>query len=257
MAARSNQRRRRRRSRLGFLFRLLAAVFLIVAIVFGATVFFQVQSVIINGNSRYTADEVVAASGIETGENLFLLNKNRTAQEIREKLPYIQTVSLRRMLPDAIVITVTEWDAVAQIEGEGTPWLISVGGKLLENGTRPNVISVTGLTALSPRAGTTLAVAQAEQDRLVSLLQLLAAASAQGNLEHLRAIDLSGGEVLVRYGERFTVKLPFGADYAYKMLALETALEDIAAKRSDTETGTLDLTREDYTVVYLPDGPST
>lgn len=43
-----------------------------------------------SGNARYTSEEVVAASGIEIEDNLFLLNKYSAAQAIFEKLPYVE-----------------------------------------------------------------------------------------------------------------------------------------------------------------------
>ena len=87
-AARNNRRRSRRgRGRFGPLFKLLCAAALVLALTVGATVFFRVETVVVSGNSRYTQEEVVAASGIETGDNLFQMNKYQVAQHIRETLP--------------------------------------------------------------------------------------------------------------------------------------------------------------------------
>ena len=54
-------------------------------------------------------------SGIQRGDNLYGWNKFKVAESLREALPYIGEVSIRRSLPSTVVITVTEWDAVAQI----------------------------------------------------------------------------------------------------------------------------------------------
>ena len=86
MARNRSTNRRRRRGRFSFLCILLIAG----AVVAALTVFFKVQSITVSGNARYTSEEVVAASGIEIEDNLFLLNKYSAAQAIFEKLPYVE-----------------------------------------------------------------------------------------------------------------------------------------------------------------------
>ena len=107
--------RKRNRGRFGPLFKLLCLVAVGVALTMGATVFFRVESVVISGNERYSQEEIIAASGIQVGDNLYGLNKVRIDQNIRTSLPYIGDLTINRALPNTIVITVTEWNAVARI----------------------------------------------------------------------------------------------------------------------------------------------
>ena len=267
MSSRSKRGRRRNRGRFSLLFKLLAGAALVAALTFGATVFFQVEHILIAGNSRYTAQEVEEASGIQLGDNLFRLNKGQISEDIRRKLPYVEELTIVRHLPSTIAIEIREWDAVASIlpssgtstaeapaaeEAEdtelpeetgtaaGDAWLISVGGTAL---------TVTGLTVLSPQAGTQMAVPQAEETRRQGLMALLAALEERGTLEKVSSIDLSAGtEILLRYDGRFDVKLPISGDFIHKLRALEAVVE----KRESYETGTMDLTRQDYDVVFSP-----
>ena len=64
------------------LFKLLAGAALVAALTFGATVFFQVEHILIAGNSRYTAQEVEEASGIQLGDNLFPAEQRGESQRI-------------------------------------------------------------------------------------------------------------------------------------------------------------------------------
>ena len=243
------------------------------ALTFGATVFFQVEHILIAGNSRYTAQEVEEASGIQLGDNLFRLNKGQISEDIRRKLPYVEELTIVRHLPSQVV----ECGAVASIlpssgtstaeapaaeEAEdtelpeetgtaaGEAWLISVGGRLLEPAPEDSTaLTVTGLTVLSPQAGTQMAVPQAEETRRQGLMALLAALEERGTLEKVSSIDLSAGtEILLRYDGRFDVKLPISGDFIHKLRALEAVVE----KRESYETGTMDLTRQDYDVVFSP-----
>ena len=107
--------RRRNRGRFGPLFKLLCVLAVIVALTGGATVFFRVETVMVTGSQRYTQEEIIAASGIQVGDNLYGLNKVRIDQNIRTSLPYIGDLTINRALPSTIVITVVEWEATAQV----------------------------------------------------------------------------------------------------------------------------------------------
>ena len=52
-SARHNRKRRRNRGRLGLLFKLLCLAALAAAVIFGATVFFQVETIAVSGKHRY------------------------------------------------------------------------------------------------------------------------------------------------------------------------------------------------------------
>ena len=121
MASPRNKRKRKRgKGRLGPLFKLLCAGAVAVALTRGATVFFQVETVAVTGNSRYSQEEIIKATGIQTGDNLFRMNKYQIAHQVLQGLPYVEELTIRRALPSTIVITVKEWNAVARVEAPGT-----------------------------------------------------------------------------------------------------------------------------------------
>ena len=77
-------------------------IFLLIcaALVLGMSVFFRVAKVEVVGNSIYTAEEVVEASGIGTGDNLFFINRFSAASRIFSKLPYVDKAKVTRALPN-------------------------------------------------------------------------------------------------------------------------------------------------------------
>ena len=138
MAARKKRNRhRRRRGRFGFLYPLLSFLIIFAAILAGSVAFFRVNQVTVVGNSRYTAEEVAEASGVQIGDNLCLINKPKTAQSILRRLPYVEKVSPVRRLPDTLELRITETSAVAAVQAEESWWLLDAGGKLLEQGDAP------------------------------------------------------------------------------------------------------------------------
>ena len=66
MAARRNRRgRRRNRGRFGFLYKLLSFLLIFAAILVGCVVFFRVDNIEVEGNSRYSAGQIIEAAEVE------------------------------------------------------------------------------------------------------------------------------------------------------------------------------------------------
>lgn len=289
---RHNRKRKRGRRRFGLLFKLLCGAALVAAATLGATVFFQVETIAVVGNSRYTAQEVIDASGVQIGDNLFQMNKNQISQRILQQLPYVGEVSPQRGLPSTLTIQVTEISAAARVEvyqeaslqaettdesggaeedssaqGDSSqtegeepltladqPWLISTSGKLLEVAPEGSgALSVTGLTVLAPQAGTMLAVPQEQQSRLATLKELLSALEAAGELDQVSSIDLTHSTwVGMRYRENFDARLPLGEDMAHSLAVLSAAVEDTLQTRGPQAAGTMDLTQEMADAIFTP-----
>ena len=93
MARRRGSARRRRRGGSGFLYKLLSVFLICGCLVAAITLFFRVDTVVITGEKRYTEAEIRQASGVEDGDNLFLLNKYQVIRNIAEALPYIQRLA--------------------------------------------------------------------------------------------------------------------------------------------------------------------
>ena len=266
--------RRRNRGRFGPLFKLLCVVGVILAVTVGATVFFRVEQVTVSGNQRYTQEEIIAASGIQLGDNLYSLNKVRIDQNLRTTLPYIGELTINRSLPSTVVITVTEWEAVAQVAAPGVeqvaayqeeagekavttaqePWLISVKGKLLEPAPPDSAaIAVTGLIPLSPQAGSMMEVPEGEHTRLAVLTALLEALGEAGMQSQVSDIRLEATQLMVRYAGRFDVKMKLNADFSYDVRLMRAIREKMEEQDGEGACGSMDLTRSP--AVYAPAQP--
>ena len=269
--ARKKQKSRRGRSRLGKVIQFLFVVALLGAMTVGATVFFQVEQVEVSGNARYTQEEIVACTGIKPGDNLFRMNKFAIQDHVKEEMPYIEDILIRRRLPSTITVAVTEWDAVAQIlpnenwvapeveEGETAPvatevsWLISVGGKLLEQAPAEDArMKITGLTALDARDGIQISVPEEESGRLLSVVALMDELERREMLADVSVMRVGSTSIVLEYLGRYDVKLPLEGDFSYKLESLLAAVADQEGKRGQDIVGTFDLTQKNYTVGYSP-----
>ena len=250
MAARKRRRgRRRNRGRFGLLYKLLSTLLILAAILTGCIVFFRANEIVVTGQSRYTAEEIIAATGVEQGQNLFRLDKAAIVRQVSAQLPYIDTISIHRKFPDTLLITVTESKPVAVLEYGGAWWLMDARCKILEQGdstlTKGRAI-LLGLTPLSPAVGSTLAVEEEQAKKLSALQELLDQMDAQGLTGHITEfIDLtSESEIRFGYDATLTVEVPlYSSDFALQVRRLNGALTELQ-ERNGTVTGTLTLPAE-------------
>ena len=129
---------------------LLTALFTIVmsvGIVLVLTIFFKIHTVTIKGDRVYSDKEIILNSGIETGENLFKINEEKLNERLSKTLPYIQSVTLERQLPDTLIVTVKATREVAAFQYGAGFILVNAEGKVLDRDAsmlRDNVAVVNG-----------------------------------------------------------------------------------------------------------------
>ena len=250
---RRHPRYRRRRGRFSGLYKALSILLVAAAVAVACVVFFRVNSVEVSGNVRYTAEEIIEASGIKTGDNLIGLSRSRVSASICTRLPYVENVNIKKVLPDGVVLRVSERVAAATVESMEGRWLISAQGKLLEKDTGfARVMTINGLTAAGPYPGGMIQVAEGEETTLSYVKELLAQLESHGWLGECTALDCSAATfMLLDYGI-YQVKLPRGGDYNYCLSLTESALA--SGSILEGVGGLLDLTVVEGKVYYRPGG---
>ena len=234
--------RGRRGRRFGVLYKLLTLVVVCAAAVLALTLFFKVESVEVTGNSRYSAQEIQDACGVSLGDNLYLLSKPDMVQRLHQQLPYIDEVRITRQLPNTLCVQVTEFTTVYAVEQEGTVWLLTSGGKIVETAAeRGDTPLIDGCELLAPSLGGDVSFALELQNRQESLFALLTALESAELTGDVRAIHLGDPTVLsMDYTESFTVEMPYGADYPRLLRYLTLVIEELETNL----TGVIDLTRD-------------
>jgi len=240
--------RRRRRGRFRGLYQFLSVLLVAAAVIAACLVFFRVNGVLVEGNDRYTAEEVIEASGIQNGESLVALSKSQIASLVRTKLPYVESVAIHRKYPDMVILTVKERSAVASVTGTGGRWLISSQGKLLEQYGNQRVIEITGLTAVSPYAGSNLQVVEAKELTLHNALKLLVALEERELLSRCTRLDCTDAVTMTLYYDIYELKFPHGGDFVYMLRLLQAALEN--EKMPQGVPGVFDFTVKDGEVFF-------
>lgn len=228
------------------MFALVAAVLLCVLI------FFKVDTISVEGNVHYTAEEVVAASGISQGDNMVMLNRAGATSEILARLPYVNHVQISRKLPDRVTIRVTECDAVASaVSDTGQWWLLSADCRVLEevdSVAAEQYPVLTGLTLNSAVVGCDAVTADPEQ--IAAAETILTGMEEWGLVDVITTVDLNKlYDIVLWYGEQFQINLGSTENLAYKVQYLQAVLEEL----NEGQSGVIDLTFETETVArFLP-----
>ena len=206
---------------------MLAFVAICIAIVGALSLFFKADQIFVTGTSRYSQQQVLRASGIRQGGNLFLLNKHQAASAITEQLPYVESVRIRRQLPNALRIEITECTHPLAMEQDGVLWLLNGSGKIIDKlqpGQGESCPLVTGLTLTSPQLGQ-LAVPENRDkwDLLQQLWQLLRSKDMAGDVQSLDLTD--SNRITLHYLDRFDVVLRTDDDLDYRLNYLAAVVQ--------------------------------
>lgn len=227
---RTPEKMRRRASRRQRFFhtigRILFLGILLAAAILALTVFFKVDTITVEGAQKYHAEEIVAGMDVKQGDNLYLWNKVKVCDAMLEKFPYLQTVQIRRHLPNALVVTVTECTASVAIASDGGCLLLSKEGKALEQSATNNGLPiVTGMTLSEVPLGKTLSSESSESaEELLTILQTLDAAGMLSDLSFINLSDLR--DIHIGYQKRFDIRVDSVDNLAYYLRFAQTVIEE-------------------------------
>lgn len=104
--------------------------------------YFDIAEIVVKNNKAVNGDEIIKRSGIEKGTNIFYMNTKKIVTKI-ENNPYISDASIKRELPNRIVINVVEKRAVYYTTFNNEYFIIDDSGVVLEK-----VNSINGMNLI-------------------------------------------------------------------------------------------------------------
>ena len=225
--------------RTGFYYGPMALVMMFLVAVLIMSLFFRVSEIEVVNASDYSDQEIVAASGIEKGVNLFFVDRFSAASMIFADLPYMDTVSIRRELPNKIVIQAEGSAPAVYLRLDDEYWLLDRKCKMLGITTAvkaeayPEVRSLEPLTAME---NMDMIVEGPNVERLAYAAELITALQGEGLLTKVSWIDVKdSSNPSVYYDGRVTAY--FGAlEDTPRTVAL---FRDALGKLAPDDSGTL------------------
>ncbi len=229
--------------------RLAIMLGVVLAVVLSMVIFFRVEHIQVQGNRYYSAEEIEAACGVATGDNLLILSRGEIAANIRENLQYIDGVKVTRQLPNTVIVTVTEQEPNYVVCDEaGECYLITAKGIAVRAVSQQEAKAYTlvkDMTVKPPVMGEKVECVGIQFSLLTTVLQELEAAELVREISSVSL--LSSTQISLWYGDRFEVTLGNTARLDYKLEYLKAV---IAAEESYV-TGTIDLRLTDGNKAYI------
>lgn len=96
----------------------------------GSSPLFDLRSIEVEGNRTVSSEKVVSLSQIVLGENYFVISKDKVEKNL-EQYPFIETATMKKKLPNCIVITIVERPAVGYIVTSNGYIQVSADGRML------------------------------------------------------------------------------------------------------------------------------
>ena len=178
------------------LYFILAAVVVgIVLAVLSNTVLFKCGTIEVSGATRYSADEIIAGSGVKTGDNLLHIDEKKAAESVMSTFAFVDNVQVKKYYPTKIVIEITEavnWFALVQ---DGKTNVISRGERVLGELPADGLVVLKGFEAQSLEVGARLSSAVEAKNKVAE--EIFNAAEKVG-LEKMTEIDIT---------DRFSIKI--------------------------------------------------
>lgn len=235
-AAKKPQKRRRGKQNLVIYYMLLFALGVIVVSVLSVTVLFNINELAVEGESIYTDDAIVEASGIEIGMNMMRFSGKSAQEKILEELIYIDSVGIRKDFPSRLTIVVEGAVEMASILGDdGRYYTVSYSGRILEISTRPGgSVIIRGFELENPEKG---GAVSSRNEKKREVLYTLIDAIDQVGLEEIGEIDLTDHLMIeMLYDNRILIELGAVTELETK---LESAREMLGPYIFESETGRL------------------
>ena len=228
----------------------IASVVFVIGIVLSIFIFFKVGRIEVVGNEKYSAAQVIEASGVELGDNLFAPTAAGIQRKFDHSLPYVKSVTLKHELPDGLVICVKEGSAQFAFEvkekGKKAYIITDEALKYLEKADKQpkGAAVVIGAEIEASEPGETARFKDEEKGELVKTMK---AVFFDNKLENVTAINVkSTVDIQVVYAGAITVQIGQAEALDYKCKIAAKAIED-ALKENENAKGTVNVKQADQT----------
>lgn len=177
--SKEDTRERKRRKRLSaymvyyIIFGILAVVILTVL---STTVLFNLSKYRITGDTVYTEQQIINATGVNVGDNLILMDTGAVKDRLIAALPYVDKVEVsRNIFTCALEIKLNPATAVANVKKNDRYYLVSENGRIMDAELKApdkNCVVVLGFDPEYAKSGDFLSVTdEGSRNMLTKLLR--------------------------------------------------------------------------------------
>lgn len=207
---------------------------------------FNIKSIKISNNLKFSEDKYISLSKIQLETNIFNISKKDIINNIKQN-PYIETAEIKRKLPDEILIIVKERQATYMIEHNGSYIYMNNQGYFLEiNDEALKVPIIKGIITNQEEFQVGNRLCLQDLKKMEKVLEIASYATSYNLLDKITIINIEdkNNYILEMKDEEKIVYLGDASNINERMLKLPLILEREKGNKGDIMLD-MDLTKKD------------
>ena len=200
---------------------------------------YNIGAITVEGNVKYTEDEIKEISEITIGTNINKLNKRKTEKKI-ETLSYVENAKVTRKYPETIVIKIEEHvSSFVALNSETNEYIrLTDKGVILETCESEQIAEELVLFGIHFDDNLGEKIVELEQKKLKNLLDIMDKYSKANISNKITSVEFKEGDIILTLDYDTDVILDLN-DVEYRLNLLKSILDEINGK-----VGTIDMTIE-------------
>lgn len=208
---------------------------------------FGVAQILVEGNSKYTTDEIIQKSGIVNSKNIFLTSSSKSKKSLKE-LPYINDVKIVKKLPNTVDIVVTErvLKYFAYDKDKNTYYRLDNEGVILEQANidaKTNDELLTYGITFDDNVELGKAINESDLSKLVVYEKILSEFEKSGINMGITRLNFENSLTTIVLNDKLSIVLPNDTNLEYNMIFLKNIIANIG----DGAAGVIDMTKNNPT----------
>lgn len=234
----STQIKRRRIALYSSIFAAVVAI----GVILSLTVLFKTEKIEVVGDKYYSKEQIIAFSGVDYQENIFIGAMYNTSEKVVENLSYIENVSVSFNIPDTITITVVDATPSYVIPNGKSFLLISSKGRILEEITE-NTDKLPLLTCGEVKTTEVGKYVAFNDANVPDILSDVSQCLIDNKIKNITAFDVSDtANIKLVYDGKITINIGLPDDIDYKIRTAMTIInEKLDPNNTGLVAGTLDV----------------
>ena len=199
-----------RRTTIAFIFIALFAVVGYIAFISITTGIFGVKVIEVTGTEILTNEQIIEASQIQEGENIFLLNLNNIRFNIN-KVVSAKNIYIQKVLPNKVIINIEEKQPIGIFNYDNKVYYIDSDGSLMEITEelgKDDTPIISGFTKYQfGEIGEKVEIEPAYKfEQILNMLQLFKQNNQLNELSEISLTENNNYRIITKKGVVFTVK---------------------------------------------------
>ncbi|MDD3692939.1 MAG: FtsQ-type POTRA domain-containing protein [Oscillospiraceae bacterium] len=203
---------------------------------------FGIKNITVEGNTRYTDDQIIKAGDIHIGQSLFLINKRNIAENILKAYPYVDKVTVSNPSFSSIKISIEEVQPVGIISNKSGWLIVGANGKGLEQ-LSSSSLRLADYRRIKCTKQKGSGVARLTLDnRTLAAVNAIVTAADSSTLDAIKEIDVTDlTDIKLNWKDKINIKLGSDMSLEPKLNYARKTLDRVLSSHGSDASGQIDL----------------